>query len=352
MAKRTRIVEVEEPDQLPGFPHPRNTMALIGQDAALERAARQIRGGKPPSGWLITGPPGIGKATFAYRIARYLLAHGARDTGAADLSVPPNDPAAMQLGAGAHPGLMLLRRRTNEKTGKLGNDLSVDEVRRLNGFFGMTSGAGGWRVAIMDTADDMNDNAANALLKLLEEPPPRAMLLLLANQPGRLLPTIRSRCQRLELRLLDETTLAAALKNMLPEMDTAERAALSRLAGGSIGAALALAGEEGALLAAEADQLVDQAGAPDMLALLTLSEKLWRMKDGAPRLGAFLVEALSARIRARARAGGTGLDRWTAALGRLDERYQRSSGLNLDPRQTVLSTARVLAQTATRAGQI
>ena len=352
MAKRTRIVEVEEPDQLAGFAHPRNTTTLIGQDATLERAARQIRGGKPPSGWLISGPPGIGKATFAYRIARYLLAHGAHDTGAVDLSVPPNDPAAMQMSAGAHPGLMLLRRRTNDKTGKLGNDLSVNEVRRLNGFFGMTSGAGGWRVAIVDTADDMNDNAANALLKLLEEPPPRAMLLLLANQPGRLLPTIRSRCQRLDLKLLDEKTLAAALTDMLPDTDAAERAALARLAGGSIGAALALAGEEGALLAAEADQLVDQAGAPDMLALLALSEKLWRMKDGAPRLGAFLVETLSARIRARARTGGAGLDRWTAALGRMDERFQRSTGLNLDPRQTLLSTARDLAQTAARAGQI
>src|SRR5262249_28548101 len=160
-----------------------------------------------------------GKATLAYRIARYLLAYGARDRGAVDLSVPANDPAAIQVTAGSHPGLMVLKRVVNERTGKLMNELPVDEVRRLGGFFGMTSGAGGWRVAIVDTADDMNANAANAILKLLEEPPSRAMLLLLAARPGQLLPTIRSRCQRLELRPLDDAFVADALKRYLPEAD-------------------------------------------------------------------------------------------------------------------------------------
>ena len=114
------------------------------------------------------------------------------------------------------PGLLVLKRGINEQTGKLMTELPVDEVRRLAGFFGMTSGAGGWRVAIVDTADDMNANAANALLKLLEEPPRRAMLMLLANRPGQLLPTIRSRCQRLDLRPLDEATVAEALKHYPP----------------------------------------------------------------------------------------------------------------------------------------
>ena len=202
MAKRS--TEPAETDRIAGFAHPRQNTGLIGQDAALTRAARALRGGKPPQGWLISGPPGIGKATLAYRIARYLLAHGATGEGAADLSVPPNDPAAIQVAAGSHPGLLVLKRGENPDTGKLMTVLSVGEIRKLANFFGMTSGAGGWRVAIVDTADEMNDNAANALLKLLEEPPGRAMLLLLSNTPGRLLPTIRSRCQRLELRPLDE----------------------------------------------------------------------------------------------------------------------------------------------------
>src|SRR6185503_20550679 len=189
MAKRT--TDPNDSDRIEGFAHPREIHALMGQDQALARAARAVRSGRPPSAWLITGAPGIGKATLAYRIARYLLAHGATAAGAEDLSVPENHPAARQVAAGSHPGLLVLKRAVNPKTGKLMTVLSVDEIRKLADFFGMTSGAGGWRLAIVDTADDMNDNAANALLKMLEEPPAHAMLLLLSNAPGRLLPTIR-----------------------------------------------------------------------------------------------------------------------------------------------------------------
>lgn len=349
MAKRARISEPDESDRIDGFAHPRETLHLIGQDVALARAARAIRGGRPPQGWLISGPPGIGKATFAYRIARYLLTYGARDTGAEDLSVPANDSNALQVTAGSHPGLMVLKRGVNEKTGKLMTELSVGEVRRLAGFFGMTSGAGGWRVAIVDTADDMNTNAANALLKLLEEPPGRAMLILLANRPGQLLPTIRSRCQRLDLRPLDDAAVADALKAHLPEMDANERNALARLAGGSIGAALTLASGEGGDLAADADRLIENATSPDIIALLALGDRLWRMKDGLARFGDFLVEALAARIRARGRVSGAHLERWTALLARLEGNFSRSRGLNLEPRQTILSAARDMAATARRA---
>ena len=349
MAKRARLGEPDESDRIEGFPHPRETIDLIGQDAALARAARAIRGGKPPQGWLITGPPGIGKATLAYRIARYLLAYGARDTGAEDLSVPANDANAIQVAAGSHPGLLVLKRVVNERTGKLMTELPVDEVRRLAGFFGMTSGAGGWRVAIVDTADDMNANAANAILKLLEEPPSRAILILLANRPGQLLPTIRSRCQRLELRPLPEAMAAETLSRYLPEASADERVSLARLSGGAIGAALQLASGEGRELAAEADRLIDNAASPDTIALLALGDRLFRMKDGLPRFGDFLTEALSARIRAKARQSSIHVERWTALLGRLEESFARSRGLNLEPRQTILSAARDMAATAARA---
>jgi DNA polymerase-3 subunit delta' len=346
MAKRTaKIAEAE-------FPHPRTTLNLVGQDVALAKAARAIRSGKPPQGWLISGPPGVGKATMAYRIARYLLAHGAKDCGAADLSVQANDPAALQVAAGAHPGLLLLQRGLNPNTGKLMSVLGVDEIRKLAGFFGMTSGAGGWRVAIVDTADDMNDNAANALLKLLEEPPGRAMLLLLSNTPGRLLPTIRSRCQRLVLRPLDEQSLIQALGTYLPEMSESDRAQLARLSAGSIGAALALASGEGRELAAEADRLIENATQPDLVALLALGDRLFRIQDGLEKLGDFLIEALSARIRARAHQGAPHLDRWILALARLKEAFARAGGLHLEPRQTLLTTARDLSRTARHAGMI
>jgi DNA polymerase-3 subunit delta' len=346
MAKRS--AEPNDSDRIEGFAHPRETFALLGQDIAVGRAARGLRQGRPPSAWLITGAPGVGKATLAYRIARYLLAFGATDAGPADLSVPQDDAVARQVAAQSHPGLLVLKRAINPKTGKLMTVLSVDEVRRLADFFGMTSGAGGWRVAIVDAADDMNDNAANALLKMLEEPPANAMLLLLSNTPGRLLPTIRSRCQRLDLRPLDDATLERALALYLPDMPASERAALARLSGGSIGAALTLATGDGAELAQEADRLIEHARDPDLLALLTLGEKLFRMRDGLDQFGQFLTEALADRIRARAHDGAGGLERWVQLLGRLEQSFGRATGLHLEPRQTVLSAARDLAQTARR----
>ncbi|HEY5347062.1 MAG TPA: DNA polymerase III subunit delta' [Rhizomicrobium sp.] len=352
MAKRAPASENIETDRVAGFSHPRETRTMIGQDAALTRAARAMRGGKPPQAWLLCGPPGVGKATLAYRIARYLLAHGARDTGAEDLSVSANDPDSLRMVAGAHPGLLVLKRGLNPDTGKLMNVLSVGEIRRLAGFFGMTSGAGGWRVAIVDTADDMNDNAANALLKLLEEPPSRAMLLLLSNTPGRLLPTIRSRCQRLELRPLDTALVERELARLLPDSNPGERASLARLSGGSIGAALQLASGESAELAAEADRLIDNARMPDAVALMALGDRIARMTDGLEMFGDFLIQALTARIRARTLQGGANLDCWTASLTKLGSLFARSGGLHLDPRQTLLGAGREIAEAARRAGPL
>jgi DNA polymerase-3 subunit delta' len=187
---------------------------------------------------------------------------------------------------------------------------------------------------------------------MLEEPPSRAMLMLLSNTPGRLLPTIRSRCQRLVLRPLDDATMDRALKHFLPDMKDDERAQLIRLSGGSIGAALTLASGEGRELAAEADRLVERAASPDLLALLALGEKLYRIPDGLEKFGGFLTEALSDRIRARAHQGAPGLERWTAALTRLKDAFARADGLHLEPRQTLLTTARDLSRTARRAGAI
>ncbi|MBV9991832.1 MAG: DNA polymerase III subunit delta' [Alphaproteobacteria bacterium] len=347
MAKRTRTVEIADTDRVEGFPHPREVHRLVGQDEALARAARAIRGQRPPQAWLISGPPGIGKATLAYRIARYLLEYGATDRGPADLSVPEKSAAALQVAASSHPGLLVLKRGVNPDTGKLMTILSVDEIRRLAGFFGMTSGAGGWRVAIVDTADDMNEAAANALLKLLEEPPSRAMLLLVANSPGRLLPTIRSRCQRLNLRPLKD--MDGELKTLLPELDAKERASLERLSGGSIGMALTLAGGEGMELANEADRLIEHAAAPDIPALLAFADKMNRMTDGLEGFGQFLADALGTRIRARA---GANLRPWLDAWEKINRSFGRSSALHLDPRQTVLGAARTLSDAARRAGAI
>ena len=350
MAKRApRTEPLDEPDHIEGFPHPRETFRLVGQNDALARAARAIRSGRPPQGWLLTGQPGVGKATLAYRIARYLLRYGAGDAGPEDLSVAPNDRVATQIAAGAHPGLLILKRGPHPKTGKLMTETSVDVVRQLAGFFGMTSGAGGWRVAIVDTADDLNPNAANALLKALEEPPSRAMLLLLSNAPGKLLPTIRSRCQQLPLRPLPEDVLLSELAHHLPDWKDADRKALAKLADGSLGLALQLADEDILALAREAGRLIEQAAAPNIPALLTLGDRIGRSAGALQSFGGFLAQSLANRIRARtATQTGIALRRWVEAWEQVTANFVRADALHVEPRQTIVSSVRAISRAAER----
>ena len=346
MSASKREAETEEPDRIDGHAHPRETYALVGQDVALARVARAIRSGRPPQAWLIAGPPGIGKATLAYRIARYLLRYGARADGPADLCVPANDPVSRKIEAQAHPGLLVLKRRTNDR-GKLKTVLDVEEIRRLGGFYGMTAEAGGWRVAIVDCADEMNDNAANALLKILEEPPGRGLLLLISHAPGRLLPTIRSRTQRLDLKPLSDAVMSDALARLLPDESNDDRAALIRLAEGSLGLALQLAGGDGLKLARDAQNLLGAIGAPDIPGVLALAERVSRAADGLQHFGDMLSQAVSNRIRERAR-NGEGDEHAVEMWERMNALYERATGLHLEPRQTILTSAREIASTKRR----
>jgi DNA polymerase-3 subunit delta' len=350
MARRARDEETFESDRIAGHPHPRETLTLIGQDEALARAARAIRAGRPPQAWLLAGPPGIGKATFAYRIARYLLCYGASDRGPADLSVASTEPVVALTKAGAHPGLLVLKRGLHPETGKPMTVLGVDEIRKLANFFGLTSGAGGWRVAIIDPADDMNDAAANALLKILEEPPGRSILILVAHAPARLVPTIRSRCQLLRLRPLSDEALAAELEQILPHLSREDRARLASLCGGSLGAALRLSGDDGLKLATDAERLIDSATTPDFSATLALAlaERVARFDRGPESFGAYLTQILAARILRRARNNAPGLERWVELRNRIQTSFVRSAALHLEPRQTILSAARALEFAARR----
>ena len=186
-------------------PHPRETTDLFGHREAETALLNAYRSGRIPHAWLIGGAQGIGKATLAYRMARFVLAHGdplAADVQRADsLNVDANDPAARRIVAGAHGGLLVLQRTANDK-GVMRTVITVDETRETISFFGSTAAADGWRVCIVDTVDELNPNAANALLKTLEEPPRQSLFLLISHAPGRVLPTILSRCRRLPLRPL------------------------------------------------------------------------------------------------------------------------------------------------------
>jgi DNA polymerase-3 subunit delta' len=236
-----------EADRLGEFPHPRETLDLIGHTAAEQTLAQAFAGGRLHHAWLLAGRAGIGKATLAYRMARHVLARPEeRDRAGRTLAVPASSAAARQIAQQAHPALLVLRRPYDPQRKRLLTVISVEEVRRLRAFLTHTVGAEGWRVVIVDSADELNIAAANALLKSLEEPPPRALFLLVTARPSALLPTIRSRCRRLELAPLDGDSLRRAATAALEAAGEKAPAAakwpqLERYADGSVRAALQLA---------------------------------------------------------------------------------------------------------------
>lgn len=224
---------------------PRETTSLFGHAEAEKALLDAYKTGRIAHAWLIGGPPGIGKATLAYRLARFVLAnpdpYSLEVQKASSLNVDPAHPVARRMAAQAQGDLLVLERVVNEQTGKLYTVIRVDDVRRTVSFFGSTAGEGGWRIAIVDAVDDLQREGANALLKVLEEPPQRSLILLVSNAPGRELPTIRSRCRRLLLRPLEDEDVARALAEATARApQDAEIQQAVAAAEGSVGRALGL----------------------------------------------------------------------------------------------------------------
>jgi DNA polymerase-3 subunit delta' len=224
---------------------PRETTSLFGHAEAEKALLDAYKTGRIAHAWLIGGPPGIGKATLAYRLARFVLAnpdpYSLEVQKASSLNVDPAHPVARRMAAQAQGDLLVLERVVNEQTGKLYTVIRVDDVRRTVSFFGSTAGEGGWRIAIVDAVDDLQREGANALLKVLEEPPQRSLILLVSNAPGRELPTIRSRCRRLLLRPLEDEDVARALAEATGRApQDAEIQQAVAAAEGSVGRALGL----------------------------------------------------------------------------------------------------------------
>jgi DNA polymerase-3 subunit delta' len=218
---------------------------LFGHADAEQALLEAYRSGRIPHAWLIGGERGIGKATLAYRMARFVLANpdpaAPAVQKAKSLAVAPDHPAARRIAGEAHSGLLVIRRVINEKTGRLFTQIRVEDVRRSVSFFGNTAGEGGWRVAIVDPVDELNREGENALLKVLEEPPLRSLLLLVSHAPGQVLPTIRSRCRKLLLRpLAIEDVAQAAAASVGEKTPTAEIRLAAEAADGSVGRALTL----------------------------------------------------------------------------------------------------------------
>lgn len=257
--------ELPQADQLDGAAHPRDTTPVIGQDAAIQKFLSSLSGGRMHHGWMITGPKGIGKATLAYHIARHLLG----GDGSVDLIQSADDPLFRTVSAQSEPRLGVVRRTYDHERKKLRAQIRVEDIRALKSFFGLSAADGGWRVAIIDAADEMNGNAANALLKLLEEPPQRCMILLIAHQPGRILPTIRSRTQVLNCAPLSPNDLKTALATQGFDGDSD---ALHALSDGSVGDAITLSGSGGMETYQSILALLNNATSMDRGRILALGE--------------------------------------------------------------------------------
>ena len=314
--------------------HPRHAKTLLGHQHAERRMRQAFESGKLHHAWLISGPKGIGKASLAYRFAAYVLSDRQSDTD--DLSVSPDSRAAHWLASRSHPDLFVLERNWDGKTKKLKSELAVDDARRLSDFFGLTAGSGGWRVAIIDAADDFNPASANALLKLIEEPPPKCILLLVCNQPGRLLRTIRSRCMRIDLAPLShEETLKVLTGLPLDEPPSRQDMEVAaKLAGGSPGRGLELLNSTGAKSFAAFQAMAHMTSA----SLVEFGNRFGSRTSTADDFEIFF-SLLESWIGDQARkaglvGGGSGMaDAYVA----ISHSIRQTNALNLDRRQAVIN---------------
>ena len=343
------------------IPAPRENPLLMGQEAGESALLQAYSSGRLPHAWLITGPRGIGKATLAFRFARFLFAQAGGGLFAAaptSLLVDPVEPAFRRVASGGHADLLVVERGYDPKRKRRRSEIVVDDVRAIADFMHLTAAEGGWRVIIVDGADEMNRNAANALLKVLEEPSKRAILFIISTSPGALLPTIRSRCRFLPLKLLSEKQVADLLAKYRPDLPPSEIAALARLSDGSIGRAIELAEAgglklyrnllgllehlpvlDGPALHAFADRLA-RADGEDSFRLVTELLPSWLAHmvvfgaRGAETTAGIFPEESGIMKRLAARRG---LDQWVEVWEKLNRIFTLVDSVNLDRKQTVLN---------------
>jgi DNA polymerase-3 subunit delta' len=362
-----------EPDRLEGAPHPRETGALYGHAAQEAAILQAFTSDRLHHAWMLTGAKGVGKATLAWRAARFLLATPDYDGGmfAApppnSLDIDPANPVARRLRQLAEPRNFLLRRGPNDKETALSQVISVDEVRKMKSFFALSAADGGRRTAIIDSLDEMNTAAANALLKLLEEPPANVTIFLIAHQPAKLLPTIRSRCRELRLTPLNPQDLADALTQAGGDIAPEDRVALAELSGGSVGEAFRLTNLDGLKLYAALTRLfatLPRMDRPQALALADLAAA-----KGAAETFDLLVTLIDLFLARLARHGATGttppdaapheaqlLQRlspdphaaraWADLAQTLSSRARRGKAVNLDPAALLMDMLLKVDETA------
>lgn len=315
---------------------------LYGHDAAVTVFEEGLASGRLHHAWLISGPKGIGKALFAHKAALRVLAAGAETAGGFD--VADDHPTARLIAAGSHPDMMRLERLPKENGGDLARSINIDQVRGLHRLFDTTPSMSPWRTVIVDSIDDLERAAANALLKNLEEPPPDSVFLLISHAPERLLPTIRSRCRTLRLSALGNDAMTSALRAALPDAEDSEIADL-RLAGqGSPGRAIAFRGLDISGLDA-AMAVIAAKGDPTNEARSQLATAL-SLKSAQPRYEAFLARVPSVIAEAARRRNGTALAEALGLWERARSLAASAAHLSLDPQSVVFELAGILANLA------
>lgn len=362
-------------DCVEGAPHPRETTQLLGQDKAQADFLTAFNSSRLHHAWLITGPRGVGKATLAWKIVRFLLAQPG-DTGGMFAKEPPasdmldiaaDHPIARRVATLGEPRLLLCRRPWDEKLKRHKRDITVEETRALKGFFQLSAADGGWRVAIVDAADEMNNSAANALLKILEEPPEKTIILMISHQPARLLPTIRSRCRELRCDRLNGADLSHALQNAGFEAGQNPES-LAELANGSVGEAIRIIAQDGLKLYTDLTGLVLQAPQMDRLVALKLANAcVGKGNEAVYDLTLRLVQQMLARIARYAALQPSTLQeaaigeavmlsklgpnpqaarKWADLLAELTTRSGHARAVNLDPSSVILDMLLKINETA------
>jgi len=363
-----QIEETPEADRLDGFPHPRATARLYGHETAERALEEMFASGRMHHGWLITGAEGIGKATLAYRFARYILADPSERTDGT-LDIAPETRAAHQVLALSHPGLLVIRRAWDPKGKRFPATIPVDEVRRLKSFLGRTADEDSWRVVIVDRAEELNISAANALLKSLEEPPPRTVFLLVSSAPGRLLVTIRSRVRTLDLApLADEPLRRAVTQAFAASGDEVAAGApapsdwerLARLSDGSVRRLLSLHAAKGVVLYDRISAILNGLPSLDWTTLHALGDEL-ASPAAEQRYELFfelLMGAVARLVDAEARGAGEPAERalaqrligparlatWAGLWERVAADKAETAQLNLDRKALILDVFSRLEQ--------
>ena len=340
-------------DYAAGPPPPIANPDLFDHAEAEVAFLDSFKTGRLPHAWLISGPSGIGKATLAFRIARFILTRQNSPENSAglfddsvnrysptSLAVDITDPICRRIISGAHADFLCIQPSIDEKTGKRRNEITVDEVREVSSFFSKTPAEGGWRVIVIDSADELNLNAANAALKVLEEPPKRALLLLTSNNPAKLLPTIRSRCRRLNLNSLCSDTISEFIRKYNNQITSEDVKQLAELASGSIGRALALSRDSGLDIYREVDFILATLPELDIPRLHQLGDKLNREKSSIvfeqtfDIINCWLIKVITDLAVNKK----SSVDPWFEVWENTGSLLNQTKELNLDPKQAILNT--------------